>query len=285
MTDKTTFDLPYFDVITKQLAEGGGSSVLETMVGRNVHWGYWEEPSTAKMTAEDFREASDNLTRKLLKWADIQSGQRILDVGCGFGGTVALINETYSGISTTGLNIDARQIARANEEVKPHVRPGNAIDFVVGDACNLPFPDASFDTVLAVECIFHFPSRTRFFQHAHRVLKPGGKLVLCDFVARPLLLPLIGLIYLMNRKQIEKVYGSGNKLGFLKHYARLADRSGFKQLGVEDITAGTMPTYAVIRKFADNVGFDGNDFVRAQAICEFGSKLGAIRYDILAFQK
>src|SRR5438034_5931485 len=43
------------------------------------------------------------------------------------------------------------------------------------DACALPFPDASFDRVLAVECIFHFPSRLRFLKEAARVLKPGGR--------------------------------------------------------------------------------------------------------------
>jgi ubiquinone/menaquinone biosynthesis C-methylase UbiE len=42
-------------------------------------------------------------------------------------------------------------------------RPGNAVHFVHGDACRLPFASAVFDRVLAVECIFHFPSRRQFF--------------------------------------------------------------------------------------------------------------------------
>lgn len=278
------FDLPYFDTIVRELTEGG-NPVVETMVGRNVHWGYWEDPTSAEVTPEAFRLASDNLTRKLLRWADPTRGQKMLDVGCGFGGTVALLNETYEGLALTGLNIDARQIARAKELVEPKVRPGNTIEFVVGDACRLPFPDQSFDTVTAVECIFHFPSRLDFFREAQRVLRPNGKLVVCDFVARPLMLPLIGLIFLAHRKPIQEVYGSRNTLGTRGQYRRLAKKAGFKILGFEDITQNTMPTYAALRKFASKAGFDERTFIRAQAVNEYGSKLGALRYDIVAFQK
>jgi ubiquinone/menaquinone biosynthesis C-methylase UbiE len=280
----TDFDLPYFDVLTQKLGSEQ-NALLESVVGRNVHWGYWANPSTATMSPDDFASASDNLTRKVLHWANIQPGHKVLDVGCGFGGTIALINESHSHVSLTGLNIDERQLQRARQLVQTKVKPSNTIDFIQGDACDLPFQRETFDTVLAVECIFHFPSRTRFFEHAYRVLKPGGKLVLCDFIARPLGMPLIAALYLANRNAIQSVYGKRNKLGFLKEYAQLARRFGFKTLGIEDITSGTMPTYAALRKYADKVGFDPAQFIRAQAVTEYGSKWGAVRYQVLAFQK
>ncbi len=80
----------------------------------------------------------------------------------------------------TGLNIDARQLAAAEAQTKP--ANGNKIGWVEADACRLPFEDNSFDRVLAVECIFHFPSREKFLAEAARVLKPGGYLAVSDFV-------------------------------------------------------------------------------------------------------
>jgi SAM-dependent methyltransferase len=71
-------------------------------------------------------------------------------VGCGFGGTVAQLNEDHSGLDLVGVNIDARQIARAVATVQPPgPRATYTIAFLVGDACELPFADGSFDTLLA----------------------------------------------------------------------------------------------------------------------------------------
>ena len=105
---------------------------------------------------------------------------RVLDAGCGFGGTLACLQDRVERLDLTGLNIDPRQLQRAQKLVQP--RPGSSLRFVAGDACALPFADASFDRVLAVECIFHFPSRAAFLAEVRRVLRPGGVLVLSDFV-------------------------------------------------------------------------------------------------------
>lgn len=115
----------------------------------------------------------------LLAAGKVASGQRLLDVGCGFGGTIEQINTEYSAMRLAGLNIDLRQLVAAEAQTK--AVNGNHMSWVAADACELPFEDNSFDRVLAVECIFHFSSRERFLGEAAHVLRPGGYLALSDF--------------------------------------------------------------------------------------------------------
>src|SRR5262249_40386438 len=131
-----------------------------TAFARHVHWGYWPDPAAADGSAEDYARAAERLCRRVCAAAAVRDGLRVLDVGCGFGGTLASLNERFDGLHMVGVNIDLRQLDRARLLVRPS--PGNAVRFVEADALSLPFADASFDVVLAVECIFHFGDRAAF---------------------------------------------------------------------------------------------------------------------------
>src|SRR5262245_24134418 len=138
---------PYFDVLFDKF---GKNRAVEDAFGLNVHWGFWQDPSKADGSTADFQSAARAMNRRVYGRAQLQNGMRVLDVGCGFGGTLSEINETYSNMELVGLNLDPRQLVRARERVVP--RRGNKITFVEGDACALPFPEHRFDAVLAVEC-------------------------------------------------------------------------------------------------------------------------------------
>jgi SAM-dependent methyltransferase len=96
--------LPYFDYLLAALKEG--NEAVAKSFGRHVHWGYWEHPKQAALTTEDFAQASEELSRQVCLAGHIQNNQSVLDVGCGFGGTIAHINENYQGMNLVGINLD-----------------------------------------------------------------------------------------------------------------------------------------------------------------------------------
>ncbi|WP_017717588.1 class I SAM-dependent methyltransferase [Kamptonema formosum] len=275
---KTNVQLPYFDKLFEQFRKGNPDALLA--FGRHAHWGYWDYPAVADGTVADFASAAERLCRRVCDAGGAGDGQRILDCGCGFGGTIASLNERFSSVGLVGVNIDPRQIARAREQVKP--RTGNQIEFVEADACQLPFEDGSFDLVLAVECIFHFPSRERFFQEARRVLRKGGRLALCDFVPVRAFLPLMKFGSQFATASVIRTYGDVIGYCTLADYRNLGKGAGFLPLWEEDITGNTLPTYPLIRRLYREAGEIEMDKVTAGQ--EWLSRFGLSRYMILSFQ-
>ncbi len=145
---------------------------------RDVHLGFWDRPPAGN----DFAAAQFALTRRIASLGPPAPATAILDIGCGFGGLLALLNQSLHGCHLTGVNIDPRQL-RVCQEIP--ARPGNRLSLIAADACALPFAAASFDQVYCVEAMFHFPARTRFLAEAARVLRPNGRLVLTDFAISP----------------------------------------------------------------------------------------------------
>jgi SAM-dependent methyltransferase len=167
---------PYFNHLIERFHRGDAS--------RSVHLGYWDTPDVSATTRhrDSFAAAQSRLDQLVIDLASLQDGQAVLDVGCGFGGTLARIADAFSGMELTGVNVDARQLAICDQ-----LRPiaGNTFGWREADACALPFDDGTFDRVLCVEAMFHFSSRRAFFAEAARVLRAGGLLVGTDIVIAP----------------------------------------------------------------------------------------------------
>jgi SAM-dependent methyltransferase len=250
--------------------------------GRHWHWGYWDSPALASGTVDDYARASKRMSEYFLDVADLNNGMRVLDAGCGFGGTLAIANARYQGLLLTGLNIDPRQLALARKHLVPS--SGNSIELVVGDACRPPLADGAFDRVMVVESIFHFPSRRRFFEETHRLLAPGGILVVSDFVPRWIVSnsPL-RLLFRIKRTRRLGAWGMTHSLeGTHRFYCEVARRTGFKLASADDITQNVQPTHDILTRLATRLGVD---FAAEVKDIELAFKLGFCTYQILVFRR
>jgi len=243
----SSVSLPYFDVIISELTKK--NSPLAKSFGQHTHWGYYSNPKLATLTHDDFYNAACDLTKKVCLHAHIENKQAILDVGCGFGGTISYLNNTFTNMALTGINIDLRQLDRAKVNTQP--QNNNQIQFIEGNACDMPLQDNTFDKILATECIFHFPSRPAFFKHANRVLKPGGTITITDFVPHMIFLPNCWLLNLSIAKRLN-FFGYCNFNYTLRRYRKLAKQYGF-EMEVEDISHNTLPTYKYLQKLSKMV--------------------------------
>lgn len=163
---------PYFDFLI--------DSFDPEYSDRFVHLGYWDQPNEAiENTPETFSLAQKRLNEQFIQLAELSDHQKVLDVGCGFGGTLQSIDSQHNHMQLHGVNIDERQL-----EICSQLKPSdhNQYQWQKADACTLPYPDASFDRVISLEAMFHFSSRLAFLKEVYRVLKPGGLFVATDIV-------------------------------------------------------------------------------------------------------
>lgn len=271
--------LPYFDTLLALLERG--EPAVSQAFGRHVHWGYWPDPERADGSPTDLGHAAEALSRLIWQMAEIEAGMRILDAGCGFGGTMASINDHRQGVELVGVNIDARQLARARHL---HRAGGtNRLHWVQADACRLPFADACFDVILAVECIFHFPSRTAFFKEAQRLLKPGGWLLISDFLPIAPLVPAFDAVGFWSRH--FAFYGGCRLHWTLAHYQRAARRFGLDLPIARNINRETLPTYTALRRLASHVPELAWRARVETGFAAWASRRGWLEYWVLGFAK
>ena len=275
-----TSNPPYFDGLFQRLASDDAHTVAA--FGRHVHWGYWDQPPSGTCSPQQYGEAAERLCRAICDAAGIEDGARIVDVGCGFGGTIASLNERFSRLQLTGVNIDARQLERAAQLVRP--RRGNSIDWIEADASNIPLDDADFDVVLAVECVFHF-DRAGFFREAGRLLRPGGSLTLSDFIPSERAVEYLDAIDFAANEAVRWSYGEIDLTCSLERYHELAEANQMMLCDAIDITQQTLPTYDFL--YASTDGWpDARQielFKTATRMLDKACRNGTMAYQILRF--
>ena len=154
--------------------------LLERLWGEHIHLGFYSPDHDNT----DFRQAKVNFVHELVRWSGLDrlpKGSRILDVGCGIGGSSRILAKYY-GFNVIGITISPVQVKRAIE-LTPYELNCN---FQVMDALDLEFEDGEFDGIWSVEAGAHMNDKTKFADEMLRALKPAGYMALADWNSRDL---------------------------------------------------------------------------------------------------
>lgn len=113
----------------------------------------------------------------LLAACHVAPGGRVLDVGCGTGLFVRKLLKSHRGVHCVGLDLSEQMLDRARANCRDF---SDRLVLVQGDSEHLPFDDSSFDVVTCIHSFHHYPHQTNVLREMHRVLHPGGQLLIID---------------------------------------------------------------------------------------------------------
>ncbi|MFJ2116279.1 MULTISPECIES: methyltransferase domain-containing protein [unclassified Streptomyces] len=211
------------------------NDLVRAMFTDNIHYGYWEDPSTLDSLAE----AGERMTEQLFARLDVNARHKVLDVGCGVGKPTAWLARK-TGATVKGINVSRIQLEVADAHVRSEGLQ-DQVSFEVADAMHLPYPDDSFDRVWAIESMIHMPDRAQVMSEMARVLRPGGRLAIADIVVR-------GTLDDEEKSVAERfcVLSSAQSMEYIENYPALVKAAGLDLVELADVSEQTRPTGAVV---------------------------------------
>jgi MPBQ/MSBQ methyltransferase len=171
--------------VAQEYDEWAEEGILEYYWGEHIHLGYYGPEVNYRN--KPLQEAQFAFIDEMMKFGGIDpktdGNAKVLDVGCGFGGTSRYLARALGPNSTvTAITLSPKQVERATELAKEQKTPN--VKFMVEDALDMSFPDNSFDIVWACESGEHMPDKKNYIDQMMRVLKPGGKFVMATWCQR-----------------------------------------------------------------------------------------------------
>jgi len=139
---------------------------------KNLHYGFWEKGTRT------LSRAIENENAFVSKLLDLHKGDCVLDAGCGVGGTCFFMTRNF-GAKVVGITLSRRQLLQARRKSR-ELGLGNLVSFKRMDFCRTDFPENAFTKIFGVESVCHAHDKLAFLKEAHRILKPGGRIVICD---------------------------------------------------------------------------------------------------------
>jgi sarcosine/dimethylglycine N-methyltransferase len=162
---------------TQAYYDGPADEIYRTIWGDNLHLGV---PRSEECPHPEAMEHTNEIMADAVR---LESGVRVLDLGCGYGSTARYLAANF-GCQVTGVNISEKELelarSRSSEAGLDHL-----LRFEYGDFHRLGYADASYDVVWSQEAFLHAWDKTTVLRECRRVLKAEGSLIFTDItVAR-----------------------------------------------------------------------------------------------------
>ncbi|NCX27061.1 MAG: bifunctional demethylmenaquinone methyltransferase/2-methoxy-6-polyprenyl-1,4-benzoquinol methylase UbiE [Rhodobacterales bacterium] len=186
----------------------------------------------------------------MMDWLAPQAGQKLLDVAGGTGDIAFRFLERSGFGHATVLDLTSSMLAegRSRAEAKQMI---NEIDWVVGDAMNLPFEDNVFDVYTISFGIRNVTRPLEALKEAYRVLKPGGRIMVLEFSQIPVplgqwfydrysfnLIPKMGELIANDRSSYQYLVESIRKFPDQETFLGMVEAAGFRNAKYRNLSLG-----------------------------------------------
>ena len=200
-----------------------------------IHHGYYEKGIRTHI--QSVENMNDFVGQFLCLDSKEKQTKKILDAGCGIGGTITYLAKKYPNVNFTGITIIPEHV-----EIAKHLAKEKQVDdntnFLLGDFNNTSFSSNQFDAVFSIESISYAPQKHAAIQEMYRILKPRGLLVIIDgFRTNVQLSRFFINIY----RWLCKSWGQPNFVP-LEDFKYSLKKKGFHEIEIRDITKNILFT-------------------------------------------
>jgi ubiquinone/menaquinone biosynthesis C-methylase UbiE len=167
--------------MTEQVAQHyGKGGLLDRILGALAQAGIDIDHLTIDDLApvDEFHSRRRLATQELAAMMAPSATDHVVDIGSGLGGPSRYLAATY-GCRVSGVDLTPEFVETAIA-LTARVGLSDRVNFRVGSALDLPFPDASFACAWSQNVAMNIADRTRYYAEMHRVLRPGGRLAIQD---------------------------------------------------------------------------------------------------------
>ncbi|MEM7573655.1 MAG: methyltransferase domain-containing protein [Bacteroidota bacterium] len=262
--------------------------------GEQMHHGYYGPDGQQKV---DHQQAQLDMIEALIQWgapdlAERNQPLRILDAGCGVGGSSRYLVQKFPNSTALGATLSQVQ-AKAGKVFSEKAGLGQQIKLIAQDVYLInPEQHGTFDLIWSMESAEHMADKEGLFQNFNRLLKPGGKLLMATWCHRPTPPDLVTKEQ-QTLAQIQKLYHLP-PLVSIPALATAAETAGLSAIRSDDWSQAVFPFWgAVIKSGLDPRNWPG--LIRsgrgtikgawAMRYMQRGFKMGSIRYGILRAEK